>query len=104
MPTRRLARCARSLSTLLTPPDWRRRLLLARHQGVCGLADRRRGGRYAILLGQGDKPIDAVVANHPSFATDDEIANVTVPTQINVGDADAMMSVDQVRRIRSIRH
>jgi len=61
------------------------------------VSDSRRGGRYAILLGQGDKPVDAVVANHPSFATDDEIAGVTVPTQINVGDADAMMSVDQVR-------
>lgn len=58
------------------------------------------GGRYAILLGQGDKPIDAVVANHPSFATDDEIANVTVPTQINVGDADAMMSVDQAKKAK----
>ncbi|KAK9898962.1 alpha/beta-hydrolase [Cystobasidium minutum MCA 4210] len=63
------------------------------------------GGRYSILLvSDNDYPkVDAAVANHPSFlAVPDEVNAVSGPTLIQVGDEDAMMSMDQVKQSQEI--
>jgi len=63
------------------------------------------GGRYTILLGsENDYPsLDAGVANHPSFlAVPDEVKPVNKPMLIQVGDADQMMSMEQVEETKKI--
>lgn len=56
------------------------------------------GGRYAVLLGGGASPlVDAVVANHPSFLTDEDIAAVTkTPVAIFWGDRDEILPAGQL--------
>lgn len=47
--------------------------------------------------------IDAAVANHPSLlAVPKEVEPVAKPVLLNVGDSDAMMSVDQVGQVADI--
>jgi hypothetical protein len=46
---------------------------------------------------------DVVVANHPSFlVVPGEVEPINKPTQVNVGDKDAMFSVDQADQTRDI--
>ncbi|KAL1408645.1 hypothetical protein Q8F55_005458 [Vanrija albida] len=56
------------------------------------------GGRYAILLGGGASPlVDSVVANHPSFLSDADIAGVTkTPVAIFWGDRDEILPAAQL--------
>jgi predicted esterase len=58
-----------------------------------------------MLLAHADSkaPIDAAVANHPSLlAIPGEVEPVATPVLLNVGDSDAMMSVDQIKQVEGI--
>jgi len=61
------------------------------------------GGRYAILLTHKDSvpQVDCAVANHPSMvAVSTDLPPIAKPVLVNIGDKDAMMSMDEVEKTK----
>jgi len=58
------------------------------------------GARYATLIGSKDATVDAVVVNHPSLITPEEIGAATVPYLVNIGDKDNFFPVEQITQVK----